>query len=137
MIGGLEANDSHDKFKLVGSITHSSGESVGSAAVATPTGSMEADKISSQARAVREQMARHISEGTLSNDADQLVSKGRELHGVMTSLLSETDAVGAALEDAYLLGDASYAEVQEAERQGTVLREELALWQVVVPVPSG
>ena len=81
-------------------------------------------------------MARHISEGTLSNDAHQLVSEGRELLGAMFSLPSETTAKEATLEDAYLLGDASYAEVQEAERQSTVLREELARWHVVVPVPS-
>ena len=157
VIGGLEATNSHDNFKHLGSIVPSSGESVGKAAADTPTShkkvDMETNKNSSDAvalittcytvssvtgrsRDIRDLMSEHIAAGTVCPNSDSILEEARDLIDVMRDLQAKHEASTEALENLYLCDKCSYDDLQEVQRSGAELKYELSRWDAEVPPPS-
>ena len=85
-------------------------------------------------REIREQMARHISEDTLCNYADQLISDGRALFNQLEALRDESAERREVLEAKHLNENCAAAEVQEelssVEAQCAEFDAEIAQWGV-------
>ena len=143
VLGGLEAREPSEPF--LGSIGNHRAESVGTSGRSEGGSSDDnfidevTENVVAKARDIRETMSRHISQGTVCVEADQLLKQGTVALDELELLIKLKQAEKEELEDNYLTSnvtdDLVIDKITSLVSQVAKLICEMALWKSAVPSP--